>query len=294
MTSLAQQFDADALVRAIRQDPVPAHAAAAAAAALAEALRRYQPPSLEAHRLAEEAAGAVQDALSVLTACELPPPSPPRSPPQPRALPTQVAPPAPPPVDLLALAPVALSLVALPLQRWPMGGLLVLGTATAAALLIWRSQHSVAPPPPTPIYAPPVLPPTAAPPPAPTLRAEAIAAALGRALAQIDDLVLYAERRRAARAEPTTLNDTTLEFLQDLAEAALRNRAEFALAKIEFRLPLVLEACQLQALEYAPATAPHFDIDGEPARAATRRPALLADGRCVKRGLAGTPQGRAA
>ncbi|KAA5609989.1 hypothetical protein F1189_21570 [Rhodovastum atsumiense] len=65
-----------------------------------------------------------------------------------------------------------------------------------------------------------------------------------------------------------------------------RSRAEFALAKAEFRLPAVLEACDLQAVDYAPETASHFDIDGAPARARTRRPAILHGGRCLKRGLA--------
>jgi signal transduction histidine kinase len=195
---------------------------------------------------------------------------------------------------VLALVPLACALAALPMQSGAVGSLLVLATAAGSSMVLLRNFHR----PPVPATLPPPPPPPAAPilPDAPTasLQPEAIAAAVRRALEQIDDLVAFSERRRVARTDLSTLNDTTLEFLQDLAEAALRSRAEFALAKIEFRLPVVLEACDLQSVEYGPATAEHFDIDGDPAQATTRRPALLAGGRCVKRGLAATRPGRAA
>ena len=60
------------------------------------------------------------------------------------------------------------------------------------------------------------------------------------------------------------------------------------------RAQQVLEACDLTAVEYQPDTAAYFDVDGDPAQAATRRPAILSGGRCVKRGLAATRPGRAA
>ncbi len=293
MPTLAQHVDADRLIQAIRQDPIPSHAASLAVAAVEAALQAYQPPSLEARRLAEEAAGAVTESLGVLSACVLTMPPPRRPPPAPRPPPPrpQIAP-SRPPVDVLALVPLACALAALPMQGSAFGSLLVLATAAGSSMVLLRSYHR-------PVAAPvlPPLPPAAPPPPeAPTasLQPEIIAAAVRRALERIDELVGFAERRRAARTDLSTLNDTTLEFLQDLAEAALRNRAEFALAKIEFRLPVVLEACDLQAIEYGPATAEHFDIDGDPVQATTRRPALLAGGRCVKRGLAATRPGRAA
>ena len=302
MPTLAQHFDADLLVQAIRQDPVPAHAAALAAGAVEAALRAYQAPDLEARRLAEEATGAVTDALAALSSVLLPPPPPPRRPQRPLAspLPAQpLLPPRPPPgppVDLVALAPLGFALAALPLQTGAVSSLLVLVAAAGAGFVAWRSHRpprDVAPPPrPLAIRAP--EPPPEPPPPAATLQPEVIAAAVGRALLQIDALVAHTERRRVARTEPSTLNDATLEFLQDLAEAALRNRAEFALAKIEFRLPIVLEACDLTAEEYRPDTAAYFDVDGDPAQAVTRRPAILSAGRCVKRGLAATRPGRAA
>jgi hypothetical protein len=253
-------------------------------------LRAYRAPSLEARRLAEEAAGAVKEALVVLAACVLPPPRRPAS-----ALAAQAQhfgpPPTAAPVDLVALAPLACALAALPFQGWGIGSLLVLGAAVGSGLMILRSYRQS-----NRAAASPLLTgrPAEPPPPAATLHAETIVAALRRALEHIDDLVAYAERRRAARSEPTTLNETTLEFFQDLAEAALRNRAEFALAKIEFRLPVVLEELDLRAVEYGPETAANFDIDGDPVQAATRRPALLAGARCVKRGLAATRPGRAA
>ena len=295
MPTLAQHFDADRLVQAIRQDPIPAHAAALAAGAVEAALRAYQAPDLEARRLAEEAAGAVADALASLSAVILPPPQPRRPPPL-RPLPP-LLPPLPPPapqLDVVTLAPLAFALAALPFQGGAISSLLVLAAAGGSGFVVWRSHQrprAVAPPPPRPIAEPP---PPEPPPPTATLQPEVIAAAVGRALMQIDALVAHTERRRVARTEPSTLNDTTLEFLQDLAEAALRSRAEFALAKIEFRLPGVLEACDLTAVEYQPDTAAYFDVDGDPAQAATRRPAILSGGRCVKRGLAATRPGRAA
>ncbi len=293
MPTLTQHFDPELLVQAIRQDPTPSHAAALAAGAVVAALRAYQAPDLEARRLAEEAAGAVTDALAALAAVVLPPPVPRRPPPL-RPLPPLLPPlpPPAPPVDLLVVAPLAFALAALPLQSGTVSSLLVLLAAGGSGVVLWRSfrPSRVVAPPPRPIPAPP--PPE--PPPMPTLQPEIIAAAVGRALAQIDALVAHTERRRVARTEPSTLNDTMLEFLQDLAEAALRNRAEFAMAKIEFRLPGVLEACDLSAVEYSPATAACFDIDGDPAQAATRRPAILSGERCVKRGLAATRPGRAA
>ena len=294
MPSLAQHIDADRLTQAIRQDPVPSHAASLAVAAVEAALQAYQPPSLEARRLAEEAAGAVTVSLGVLSACVLsmPPPRRPLPLPRPVTPPPHFAP-SRPPLDVLALVPLACALAALPMQSGVVGSLLVLATAAGASMLLLRSYHRPA----KPAALPPLFPPAPPPPPeAPTasLQPEKVAAAVRRALEQIDDLVAFAERRRVARTDLSTLNDTTLEFLQDLAEAALRSRADFALAKIEFRLPVVLEACDLQSVEYSPATAEHFDIDGDPVQATTRRPALLAGGRCVKRGLAATRPGRAA
>lgn len=294
MPTLAQHFDADRLVQAIRQDPTPSRAAALAAGAVQEALRACQPPDLEARRMAEEAAGAVTDALATLAAVVLPSPVPRRPPPL-RPLPP-LLPPLPPPapqIDLVPLAPLACALAALPFQGGIFSSLLVLLAAAGSGVVVWRSHRSprTVIPLPRPVVAPP---PPEPPPPAATLQAEVIAAAVGRALMQIDTLVAHTERRRVARTEPSTLNDTTLEFLQDLAEAALRSRAEFALAKIEFRLPGVLEACDLSAVEYQPATAAHFDIDGDPTQATTRRPAILSGDRCVKRGLAATKSGRAA
>ena len=329
MTTLAQQLDADGLARAIRQGPVPAHVAAAAAAAVDNAVQLYRAPGLEARRVAEEAAAAVKEALGVLLACVPPPPPPPPSPP-PLPAPPLAPPPVavaprgvtvathaahPPRVSPFTLVPLGLALAALPLQGGTVGSLLVLGAAAASGVLVWRcstSRRPVAPlprlappPPPPPPSLPPLPPPAEPPPPVPaqvetetvepeTVVAETVVAAVRRALARIDDMVAHAERRRAARAEPTPLNDTLLEFLQDLAEAALRNRAEFALAKIEFRLPTVLEASDLLAVEYSPETAGYFDVDGDPAQAATRRPALLAGDRCLKRGLAASRPGRAA
>jgi hypothetical protein len=287
MTTLVQHFDADQLVQAIRLDPTPDRAATLAAEAVAAALRAYRAPSLEARRLAEEAVGAVKESLAVLAAAVQPAPPPRRPRPAPVTAPFT---PPPPPFDVVALAPLACALAALPVQGGPVGSLLVLAAAAASGFVFWRSTHR----PPT---AAPLLPLVAAPPPEPPpppLKAETVAAAIGRALTEIDALVANAERRRAARTEPSRLNDTTLEFLQDLAEAALRSRAEFALAKIEFRLPVVLEALDLDAVAYEPGTAAHFDIDGDPALAATRRPAILSGGRCVKRGLATTRPGRAA
>ena len=306
MQTLAQNFDADRLAQAIRQEPIPARAASLAAEAVGAARGASQAPSLEAQRMAEEAIGAVQESLFVLSACVFLPPPPPRrppplppSPPLPSRLPPlgRVA----PTIDRVAFVPLVCAVVALPLQQGMFNSLFVLAAAVGSAVVVWRSYRPprwtvIAPPPvaPPPVAPPsPPPPPPEPPPPAVTLQPETIAAAVQRALAQIDKLLAHTERRRVARTEPSTLNDTTLEFLQDLAEAALRNRAEFALAKIEFRLPVVLEACDLQAVEYAPDTAPHFDVDGDPAHAATRRPALLADGgRCVKRGLAATRPGR--
>ena len=289
MPTLAQHFDADHLVQAIRQDPIPAQAATLAAGAVAAALHAYQAPDLEARRLAEEAAGVVMGAFSALSAIVLPPPPPPRRPPPRPLLPLQ---PPEPTHDLVALAPLGCALAALPLQRGLIGSLLVLLAAIGSGVVVWRSNrpHRAVAAPPLPVAPPPPEPP----PPAATIQPEIIAAAVGRALMQIDALVAHTERRRVARTEPSTLNDTTLEFLQDLAEAALRSRAEFALAKIEFRLPVVLEACDLSAVDYHPGTASYFDVDGDPAQAATRRPALLSAGRCVKRGLAATRPGRAA
>ncbi len=291
MPTLAQHLDIDRLVQAIRQDPVPSHAANLAIEAVEAALQAYRAPSLEARRLAEEAAGAVKESLVVLSACILPA-APARRPPPPRPVPVQHFGPPAPQFDMVAYVPLACALAALPFQGWGIGSLFVLGAAAGSSVMILRTYRQsapiIAPPPPAvPLRAEP-------PPPAATLHAETIAAAVQRALAQIDDLVAFAERRRAARTEPTTLNDTTLEFLQDLAEAVLRNRAEFALAKIEFRLPVVLEALDLQAVEYTPDTAANFDVDGDPVAAVTRRPALLAGARCVKRGLAATRPGRAA
>ena len=57
MPTLAQHLDTDRLVQAIRQDPVPSHAANLAIEAVEAALQAYRAPSLEARRLAEEAAG---------------------------------------------------------------------------------------------------------------------------------------------------------------------------------------------------------------------------------------------
>lgn len=286
MPTLVQHIDADRLTQAIRQDLVPSHAAIRAAEAVDAALAAYRAPSLEARRLAEEAAGAVKESLSILGSVVFPVVVPRRPPPR-HVAPVPVAPPQPP-FDLIALAPLACALAALPLQGGPLSSLLVLAAAAGSGVMVWRSyQVPKITAPPLPVYLAPEPPPPQA-----TLEPEAVAAAVRRALGQIDDLVAYAERRRIARAEPSTLNDATLEFLQDLAEAALRSRAEFALAKIEFRLPVVLEACDLTAVEYSPATARHFDIDGDPGHAVTRRPALLAGERCLKRGLAAARPGR--
>ena len=286
MPTLVEHVDSDRLTQAIRQDLVPSHAAIRAAEAVDAALAAYRAPSLEARRLAEEAAGAVKESLSILGSVVFPVVVPRRPPPRQVAPPPIAAP--PPPFDLLALAPLGCALAALPLQGGPLSTMLVLAAAAGSGVTIWRIYLT-----PRPVAAPlPVYLPPEPPPPQATLEPEAVVAAVRRALGQIDDLVAYAERRRIARAEPSTLNDATLEFLQDLAEAALRSRAEFALAKIEFRLPVVLEACDLTAVEYSPATARHFDIDGDAAQAVTRRPALLAGERCLKRGLAASRPGR--
>jgi hypothetical protein len=122
------------------------------------------------------------------------------------------------------------------------------------------------------------------------VRAEEVAATVRRALGAIHKMVTQAGRRQAAApGAAQTLNDTTLDFLQDMLEATQRGNATFALAKAEFRLEAVLQANGLQAVPYGPSTASFFDVDGDPARARTQRPALLNEGRCLKRGLAAEP-----
>jgi hypothetical protein len=284
MTTLADLFDADALIRAIRKDPGPAQAVARTGEAIDRAVRALPDPGLEALRLAEEGGAAIKEAIAVLLACEAVP-APLVAPalrPPPRQLET---PPARLLIDPMTIAPVGLMLVALPFQSGVIGTIVVTASAGAAGFLAWKFRHAAAPRP-AAAFAPPPLPPA---PPILRVRPEAIAEVVRRALAQLDVVIGAAERRRAASADPLSLNDTLLEFLQDLLEAQASGNAAYALAKLRFRLPAALAASGLRAVPYDRETADLFDIDGDPAQARTARPAILHDRRCVMRGLASPP-----
>jgi hypothetical protein len=284
MATLVELFDAEALVRAIRSDPTPAQAVARAAEAIDRAVRAMPDPGLEALRLAEEGGAAIKEALAVLFACEAVPAPvlPPALRPPPRQLetaPTRLL------VDPVTIAPLGLMLLALPFQGGVIGTIVVAAAAGAAGFLAWKVRHAAAPRA-APVFAPPPLPPA---PPVLRVRADTVAEVVRRALGQLDGVISAAERRRAASADPMALNDTLLEFLQDLLEAQASGNATYALAKLRFRLPAALTASSLRAVPYGPDTADLFDIDGDPAQARTARPAILHDQRCVMRGLASPP-----
>lgn len=279
MATLVELFDAETLIRAIRNDPTPAQVTARAAEAVDRAVRALPDPGLEALRLAEEGGAAIKEALAVLLACEAVAGVAPAQRQPARHLET---PPARLLIDPVTIAPVGLMLVALPFQSGVIGTIVVGAAAAAGGFLAWKVRHA-ANPKATPLLTPKALPPA---PPVLRVRPEEVAEVVLRALAQLDIVIEAAERRRAASADPVALNDTLLEFLQDLLEAQASGNAAYTLAKLRFRLPAALTASGLRAVQYGRDTADLFDIDGDPALARTARPAIVHDQRCVVRGLA--------
>lgn len=272
--SLADKLERQSLVGAIRAQPEPRSAVASAAAAVNDAVAAYEPPSLEAKRCVEDAAEAVKQSLMAVEACSCA---------------TVAATPSSMPLaepsgagrfNFAELLPPGLALVALPFQDSVIGASLILLAVGTGCYQFWKNSLML------------VLPGarTLEPPAAEMsllVDPERLAQAVQRSLLQVDQLVAGVSQRQNAKSAPKSLNNTTLEFLQDLLEVGLKAKGELALARIEARLSAVLAANGLTAVMYdAQDGGRLFDVDGDPTQAVTRRPAIMQEQYCLLRGLA--------
>ncbi|ADE16088.1 hypothetical protein Nhal_3034 [Nitrosococcus halophilus Nc 4] len=88
------------------------------------------------------------------------------------------------------------------------------------------------------------------------------------------------------------VSETTLQFMQDLAEAAQQENGAFALQLVHSRLGAVASSLHLDLCEYSPEIAACFVVDtamsgeGEIPGTQTIKPAIMRDGECLLPGYA--------
>ncbi len=105
-----------------------------------------------------------------------------------------------------------------------------------------------------------------------------------QSLDEIRSLERWAKREEAGLIEGREISSSELDLFSDLLEAANSQDPEYALEKIE-AIRYYLHRQQIEVVDYSPENARYFDMmPGQ--YAGTIRPALVADGNLLRKGMA--------
>jgi hypothetical protein len=94
----------------------------------------------------------------------------------------------------------------------------------------------------------------------------------------------WKQREKAGSIDGKTVTPSELELFSDLLTAAYSGDAEYALEKIE-QIKYFLHRQQIEVVDYSKENEKYFDLMPV-SKAATIRPALVAQGGLLKKGLA--------
>ena len=107
-----------------------------------------------------------------------------------------------------------------------------------------------------------------------------------QSLEEISAAERWSKREKAGEIDGRKATTPEIELFSDLMAASYSGDPEYALEKIE-EIKYYLHRQQIEVVDYSEATAQYFDLmPGN--RAGTIRPALVADGQILKKGLAST------
>ena len=107
-----------------------------------------------------------------------------------------------------------------------------------------------------------------------------------QSLEEISAAERWSKREKAGEIDGRKATTPEIELFSDLMAASYSGDPEYALEKIE-EIKYYLHRQQIEVVDYSEATAQYFDLmPGN--KAGTIRPALVADGQILKKGLAST------
>lgn len=109
---------------------------------------------------------------------------------------------------------------------------------------------------------------------------------IDQSLEEISAAERWSKRDQAGSIDGRTVTSSELDLFSDLLAAAYSGDAEYALEKIE-QIKYFLHKQQIEVVDYGSETAKYFDLMPG-AKAATIRPALVAQGGLLRKGLAST------
>ena len=108
--------------------------------------------------------------------------------------------------------------------------------------------------------------------------------AVDQNLEEIRAMERWAERETAGTIDGHEVSSSELDVFSDLLAASYSNDPEFAMEKIE-AIKYYLHKQQIEVVDYSPETAQFFDMmPGQ--NAGTIRPAMVADGKLLRKGVA--------
>ena len=109
---------------------------------------------------------------------------------------------------------------------------------------------------------------------------------IDQSLEEVQAAERWAKREKAGEIEGKPATSAEIDLFSDLLAAAYSKDAEYAMEKIN-DVKYFLHKQQIDVLDYSEATKNYFDLmPGK--QAATIRPAMVADGKLLKKGLAST------
>ena len=113
--------------------------------------------------------------------------------------------------------------------------------------------------------------------------------AVDQNLEEIQSMQRWEKREEAGKIDGHEVSASELDIFSDLLTAAYSKDPEYALEKID-DIKYYLHKQQIEAVDYSPETAQFFDMMPSQ-RAGTIRPALVADGKLLRKGMASTGSG---
>ena len=108
-------------------------------------------------------------------------------------------------------------------------------------------------------------------------------------LEEIQSMQRWEKREEAGKIDGHEVSDSELDIFSDLLTASYSKDPEYALEKIE-EIKYYLHKQQIEAVEYNAENAQFFDMMPSQ-RAGTIRPALVADGKLLRKGMASNGSG---
>ena len=109
---------------------------------------------------------------------------------------------------------------------------------------------------------------------------------IDQSLEEVQAAERWAKREKAGEIDGKPATSSEIDLFSDLLAAAYSKDAEYALEKIN-DVKYFLHKQQIEVVDYSDATKQYFDLmPGK--QAATIRPAMVADGKLLKKGLAST------